>query len=289
MLPLFLIAFCNGIAIRSEQTTLPDFFPTRWKVRKAIRARRQQLLAAFLMGFIFAVFAGTRAARAEGAEAALVTAGAGTVGYDISWPQCGEPNPQGEIGFAVIGLTGGKPFTRNRCFDAQYQWARQAEAHPDVYINLDYPKTTDWNTFVGPAGICMGGQAACVAYNWGYNSARDAVALARAKGITPTVWWLDVEQENYWSPEKGANERVVSGAIDYLKAQGLNIGVYSTSYQWGEITGGYRPNVRAWVAGARNLAEAEKKCGQASFTGGPVAMVQWVEKFDRNLICAAGR
>ena len=237
------------------------------------------------MGFIFAVFASTRAAHAEEVET-VVKAGPNTVGYDISWPQCDAAKPAGSIGFAVIGLTGGKPFTRNRCFDEQYRWARQAETAPDVYINLDYPKKTDWNTFVGPAGICVTGDPGCTAYNWGYNSARDAVALGRAKGITPTVWWLDVEQENYWSTDQAANKRVVAGAIDYLTSQGLAIGVNSTGYQWGEITGGFTPDIPAWVAGARNLAEAQKKCAQASFTAGPVAMVQWVEQFDRNLICA---
>ena len=59
--------------------------------------------------------------------------------YDISWPQCPDTFPEGEFEFAVIGLTGGKPFTSNNCFAAQYRWARTAEVNPDVYINLDFP------------------------------------------------------------------------------------------------------------------------------------------------------
>ncbi|MBI2764336.1 MAG: hypothetical protein HYX53_00325 [Chloroflexi bacterium] len=250
-------------------------------MRKTARIGRQQLLAAFLIGIIFAVLAGTRVSHAAGPAPAPTTPG-----YDISWPQCGEPLPEAPVPFAIVGVNGGRPFTENPCYREQYEWAKQAESQPAVYLNLEYPRETSLNTVVGPAGVCRIEDAGCNAYNFGYNSARDAVDSARRAGTNPTRWWLDVEEMNTWSPDTALNARVISGAIDYLRSQKVTTGAYSTAYQWGEIAGDYRPGIASWAAGARDLAEAQQRCtGAFAFAGDTVAMVQWVEKFDRNWVC----
>lgn len=257
------------------------------RVAAVVRGRRQQLLAAFLMGFIFAVFAGAKPVRAEGPQPEVAPRLTGLAGYDISWPQCGMAYPAKPAGFGVVGVNGGRPLTRNNCFVEQYRWAAQAEPAPAVYINLESPRGTSWHTIIGGAGVCAPADAACQAYNYGYNSARDAVAFAASKGVNPSRWWLDVETDNRWSEDTGLNRRVVQGAIDYLASKGFTVGAYSTPFQWELITGeGYRPGIASWAAGARNLREAQSRCTDAyAFAGGPVQLVQWVEKYDRNWAC----
>src|SRR5919198_5290330 len=45
----------------------------------------------------------------------------GSSGFDISYPQCGSPQPSGS--FAIIGVTHGRAFSRNDCCAAEYQQA----------------------------------------------------------------------------------------------------------------------------------------------------------------------
>lgn len=61
----------------------------------------------------------------------------------------------------------------------------------------------------------------------------------------------------------------VQGAIDYLASLGATVGVYSTAYQWGQITGGAALNVSVpdWVAGAADATQAAAYCTGQSFTG----------------------
>lgn len=252
----------------------------------AVRARRQQYLASFLMGLIFAVLAGTNAARADEPPAAN-TAPAPTLGFDISWPQCGGSFPNMSSGFAIIGVNGGRAYTRNRCFQEQYQWALRFQAEPAVYINLNTIDKHSLNTIVGPAGICPPSDAWCTAYNYGYNAARDAVAWGTAQGAIARTWWLDVETMNRWSADTNLNARVVGGAIDYLREHGLQTGIYSTPYQWKVITGSYAPGLPVWTAGAVHLVEAKTRCDNPryAFGGGAVAMVQYVDTYDMNWIC----
>jgi len=75
----------------------------------------------------------------------------GSVGYDISWPQC--PNnelPAGPASWAIIGVNGGRPTTFNPCFQSQMQWAYTTATVPQVYINVAGWPTTYANTICGP-------------------------------------------------------------------------------------------------------------------------------------------
>jgi hypothetical protein len=56
-------------------------------------------------------------------------------------------------------------------------------------------------------------------------------------------WWLDVETTNSWqkagTPEAYArNTASLEGMKQLFTAEGVaNVGIYSTSYQWGQIVG----------------------------------------------------
>lgn len=249
-------------------------------MRQALRHRRQQIIAAFLLGLIFAIAAGTEGVRAAEPEVRP------SLGFDISWPQCGASFPNMSYGFAIIGVNGGKAYTRNRCFQEQYEWARRFEEKPAVYINLNAVDRMGLNTIVGPAGICAPTDSWCTAYNYGFNAARDAVAVARAQGADPQMWWLDVETMNRWSEDRHLNARLIGGAIEYFTQNQLETGIYSTPYQWNVIAGKYAPGLDVWTAGAEHLVDAQSRCtDRYAFGGGKVRLVQYVETFDTNWVC----
>ena len=65
----------------------------------------------------------------------------------------------------------------------------------------------------------------------------------------------------------------------------MAVGIYSTAYQWGELTGGAALAVPSWLAGAADAAAALESCW-GSFTGGPVVLVQYpLDGLDANLAC----
>ncbi|MGH2609100.1 MAG: hypothetical protein ACRDHF_08420 [Tepidiformaceae bacterium] len=214
-------------------------------------------------------------------------------GYDISWPQC--PNssfPTGPVAFAIIGINGGRPFTSNPCFMSQYNWARQSERNPAVYVNTDFPRPgrTEGNT--GPFGTCEPNDDWCRGYNWGYHLAREAHERAIRLGVSPKMWWLDVETGNYWlTGYPHYNAQVLSGAIWYYREHGLSAGIYGTPYQWGLIAGPYAPGLPVWTAGAQGMQSAAARCTDPryAFAGGQVMMVQYYDfGFDTNYECPHG-
>jgi hypothetical protein len=53
--------------------------------------------------------------------------------------KCGRPFPRGAA-FGVIGVNGGRAFTRNPCLAAQLRWARRTSAgRPAFYANTGNP------------------------------------------------------------------------------------------------------------------------------------------------------
>ena len=211
---------------------------------------------------------------------------AGAVGSDISWPQCGRANPADPYSFAIIGVTGGHPFSTNDCFASEFAWA-QSTGTPEMYINLDYGLRTE-----GPLQ-CSVGDTGCQAYNYGYDSAQWAYlyAAVSTNGASNAlgVWWLDVEIGNYWSEDTEQNSYVVQGALDYLqRSQGKTVGAYSTSWMWAKLVGGYEPpNTPNWVAGASGLDDTGK-CAASLWPGGQVWVIQYLNydlDLDQNLGC----
>ena len=203
----------------------------------------------------------------------------GSFGYDINWPQCAGPGssqtgalpgppsyPSGTIDYtvAIVGVDGWAVGKDNPCLQAEVRWAAQAQgtggAPYDLYMFLNSPSSADTIDQQGPAGTCAGlsvsSQPACLAYNYGYNTAQSAVEYAASQGASSQVWWLDIENDlcgQYWSCNQMLNSLTVQGALDFLHSLKLTAGIYSTSVQWKGITGGYvptGPQVPIWVAGA---------------------------------------
>ncbi len=245
----------------------------------------------------------------------------GVTGNDISWPQCGKTLPTGQA-FGIVGVNNGLANNTNPCLGAQLAWAQKsvggtAQPKAAVYVNTGNPSGvagiawwpnsntfahnadgTDTNATSGngvtdivtvpvPAayGACSTSSAADIAcsYVYGYAKAYDDL---RNRGVpTPGAyrWWLDVETTNSWETATGPNTADLEGMVDAFTSRGAAVGLYSTPYQWGVITGS---NVTSgsplhglpdWTAGASSLKDAPGHCATGAFTpGSAVSIVQYV-------------
>ncbi len=206
-----------------------------------------------------------------------------TDGFDISWPQCNDPAPTSTaFNFAIIGVTGGKALTTNNCLRKQWDWASTGNVQPQAYINVNgMPEGwRDW--------ACPPDAENCYAYAYGHWTAESALKYANDNGIDSKVWWLDVEEMNYWRPDLLNNAFVIRGAVEFLQQHGKTVGLYSTPYQWGEIAGGYAPHLDVWTAGADDRADAISRCSgdKYAFNGGKVKLVQYIwANYDTNYAC----
>jgi hypothetical protein len=216
------------------------------------------------------------------------------VGNDISFPQCDHDYPD-HAAFGIVGVTGGRAFTGNRCFASEYRWARESGI-ASVYFNINYARpgypTFGAHALDGPAGHCVPTQNPCTAYNYGWNAAADAAGRADEANADPAMWWLDVETANYWADpaERALNARVVQAALDLLRSRGVSVGVYSTNEMWSRIAGTqYRPGVPVWYAEtnpATGYPSAPHYCDPGyAFTGGTVWLVQWTDGVDHDYAC----
>ncbi|MGO9912618.1 MAG: hypothetical protein ACLPQS_15840 [Acidimicrobiales bacterium] len=216
----------------------------------------------------------------------------GSVGYDVNWPQCekagskatgvmpGPPvDPSGTAAYsvAILGVDGWAVSDYNSCLAAEVRWADKATVAGSttppayqLYLFLNSPASTSTIDEHGPAGTCASVAAkdepTCLAYNYGYNSALDAVTYAASEGASAQMWWLDIENDacapgewnaagdgEWWSCEQSLNDLTIQGALDALHADKVTAGVYSTALQWNAITGHYVPSgtpVPLWIAGA---------------------------------------
>lgn len=170
--------------------------------------------------------------------------------------------------------------------------------------------TTTVTTKSGPA--TAGADSQACAWEYGdQKAAQDAASLesaaqavnAQSPPVTvPTTpsgypWWLDVEGANTWrsgTSGQAMNTAMLQGIVVGLTAAGApSVGVYSTSYMWGVITGGTNSSTTTigkldtWIPGASTEAGARTTCAGASFTAGPVVLAQFPSgAFDGDLPCA---
>jgi hypothetical protein len=245
---------------------------------------------------------------AAAAMPATVAAGALPVGYDISFPQCGQPFPVAPA-FAIVGVNGGRPFSPNPCLGAGTQPSQLAwgGAAAELYINTANPGpglSTRWPRGQTAPRECdtparPGADTADCAYDYGWNAAADAYSTAvlayQSVGLAPpgttttpaaAAWWLDVETENDWRPDPALNVAAIQGSVDFLRGAGAaNVGIYSVKSGWTQITGDTKAfeELPSWDAGPANQVEAEATCGYPGNTGGGVAMAQFF--LGRNVRC----
>jgi hypothetical protein len=219
----------------------------------------------------------------------------GTGGYDFSYPQCGSTAPTASFG--VVGVNGGYPFTYyNTCLATEFAAAAKT-GNAAVYINTGYdPSYTaidgrhTTQDCANKSQTVSGTQSQRAAWAVGCSEAQRDIAYASAQSAaSPTAWWLDVETSNSWSSsDLTLNTYTIQGIVETLRqATAVPVGVYSTSYQWGVITGGYHAPVDAnWYAtGQSTLKRAKQYCGRAGFTGAKIWLVQYVTTIDRDYVC----
>jgi hypothetical protein len=239
-----------------------------------------------------------------------------TVGYDVSYPQCGSSLPK-DRAFAVVGVNGGLSTKANPCLSTQLAWAWKSagtvagQPRAQLYVNTANPgevrdEVTTWpKTGTTPYGTCDGSNSAACSYQYGWERAQFSasnffVPAAKAAGVDTSVgaytWWLDVETTNTWQSGSAAalarNRATLEGMAAYLDSQGGRVGVYSSSYQWNQIAGTVPAGsplagLPSWLAGASSLNGARANCSRAALVpDGKVTLAQYVQGgWDRNTSC----
>jgi hypothetical protein len=124
-------------------------------------------------------------------------------------------------------------------------------------------------------------------YNWGVQQAKWALAdwaKLTAKGahrMPLKIMWADVEQpgaQGWSSSDTGANRQVYNGfaaTIESKKTDSLKlqIGVYSTNFQWGAIMAGHTSLPGVWEWTAQTSVESQPGLCPGGFSGGGINAV----------------
>ncbi len=206
----------------------------------------------------------------------------GSVGNDVSWPNCSAKAPTGGV-FGIVGVTGGRGFSQNSCLAKQAAWFKNLS----LYVNTGYPGQMTALTYQNSPRVCPTTDWNCLAYNYGYNAGQYAANYAQSQGVTSSTWWLDVENNTSWSSDYLQNQSSLQGETDALKAVGVTtVGVYSTTAQWQSITNGWQNNLPNWGATTWNTAkQAAKYCTGHNFTGGGTLLLQFTGRLDQDYAC----
>ncbi len=136
-----------------------------------------------------------------------------------------------------------------------------------------------------PYGNCDGSDSSACAYMYGYAKAYDD---ATSRGVSDPAsyrWWLDVETDNSWESNTVSNIADLEGMTAYFKSIDAQVGLYSTSTQWGQIAGksvGLNSNLnglQSWIPGAPSLSAAKSNCSLPGLTTGSiVSITQYTSK-----------
>ena len=270
-----------------------------------LRPIRSAVVALLAVGVLL-VATGTAAAQPLNRDGASVAApgkpggggpgggGARTRGFDISYPQCGGAYPASPA-FGIVGVNGGRVFSTNPCLASQVTWGGGAAT--ELYVNTGNPGpglSQFWPVGQTSPRTCSSTNTdtADCAYDYGWNAALAAYASLGlgAGAAAATTWWLDVETMNSWRSTASLNVAALQGQVDYLRSVGITkLGFYSTTVQWGTITGGSQVFAAypSWGAGAPNEKTAKSHCQSTpGFTGGRLALVQYpYAGYDADLRC----
>lgn len=184
-------------------------------------------------------------------------------------------------------------------------------SQPGTYGTTSTP--SDGTCAYASGGSGPGANSPACAYIYGYDMvaginyatgtvAGDLSAFSSATNSTLYSYpvWLDVETGNSWQSSTAPdgltmNVADLQGMVDALNAAApgsvaKQIGIYSTSYQWNQITGsptaaGNLQNLPDWIPGARRESGAVTNCSLAPFTGGTVMLTQWSGTYDGDYPC----
>ena len=248
-------------------------------------------------------------------------------GFDISYPQCGATFPTGAL-FGVVGVNGGRVYKPNPCLGtstgpSELAWADSTPS-TQFYANTadpgpaysSYWTIAAWNNSPQTCASTDPNSTGC-SFDYGWYAAADSfnnavLAEEQVHGLAPSAaasaaasapWWLDVETGNSWQSQESdysgnlavayANDTAaLEGAADYLKntAGVVQVGFYSTGYQWTTVTGGTGALFESdpeWVAGFSSAKSATNGCtATTGFAGGRIALTQYVANgFDADHQC----
>jgi hypothetical protein len=244
----------------------------------------------------------------------IVALGAGssrTTGYDVSYPQCSGSYPSNPL-FGIVGVNGGLANKENPCISGELHWARNTPgqkrpkqpplsfyidtANPGAHQVADWPRGGTTPVFAA----CNGKLTNACSYIYGEQRAGHSYRLVAALdpvGARTAPWWLDVELAASWAGTYQLNIAALQGFIAGLHSAGARgqIGIYSTSAQWHEITGltaqttqaAFNARLPDWVAGTRaTLTQARKNCTNGDFTGVAPTLAQYrIGSLDADLRC----
>ena len=204
----------------------------------------------------------------------------GTSGLDVSYPNCSARISK--TAFGIVGVTQGLFYSYNGCL------ASQAAHFSDLSLYMN----TGWyaqSSHINPSSPkqCLAGDNNCLAYNYGYDAALDAMSYANTQGVHSSSWWLDVETANSWNTDTSQNRSSLQGSYNALLDSGVSaVGVYSTTAQWQSITGGWLNGWANWGASTWSTArQAATYCSGHQFTGGPTYLIQYKGKLDQDYAC----
>lgn len=192
----------------------------------------------------------------------------------------------------------------NSCFGAELRWeiGLGSSASVQVYVNTADPGNvvSDWPTSgTSPYGECTsrgkkGVNSTACAYVYGENEATyDIGQVGGATSAAGYQWWLDVETANSWQSRHNLemNQASLDGMLSVLPSG--QVGVYSTSPQWGKIVGTLDSKSAAlgvlpqWIPTGQGTASvAEGDCKTIpQFTAGPLVYTQYTATYDYDYAC----
>jgi hypothetical protein len=216
--------------------------------------------------------------------AALGSYVSGSVGEDVSFPNCNETI--GQSSFGIVGVTDGLGFSQNPCLSQEA--SNFSSSNLSLYVNTGYPGKNYGLKYQNFPMACTKSDLSCLAYNYGYNAGEYALRAANAANAKSATWWLDVETANSWTNQSAQNRQSLLGEFNALSQGGvLTVGVYSTTTQWNGITGTWHNAWPSWGATTwTTRQQAATYCSGHEFTGGPSLLMQFVSgPLDQDYAC----